>query len=136
MRQAVEALAADGEAPVETFLRLADAADGQVMFTLRVFNPSLEALETFLGSEFVLPSLGDTGAHVGQIMDAGRTSFVLSRGVRDAHLYTPGEAIRRMTDRPGSSGYAAAVRTGTASIAGGLVSNVCLILGVAGADSL
>ncbi|NNE74657.1 MAG: amidohydrolase family protein [Acidimicrobiales bacterium] len=91
---------AAGESPVECFLRLADEADGRVLFTLRIFNPSIEALEVLLGSEFVLPSLGDAGAHVGQIMDAGWTSFVLSHWVRTKHVYTEAEAIRRMTAEP------------------------------------
>ncbi len=59
----------------------------RALFTLSVFNPSVEALETFLGSDFVLPSLGDAGAHVGQVMDAGWTSFVLPHWVRDAPVH-------------------------------------------------
>jgi N-acyl-D-aspartate/D-glutamate deacylase len=92
--------AAAGESPAETFLRLNDESDGRAMFTLRIFNPNLEGLEVLMGSEFVLPSLGDAGAHVGQIMDAGWPSFVFSHWVREAGLFEPGEAVRRLTSEP------------------------------------
>jgi len=45
----------------------------------------------------VLPGLGDAGAHVSQIMDAGWPSFMLAHWVREAQHMSMGEAIRRMT---------------------------------------
>jgi N-acyl-D-aspartate/D-glutamate deacylase len=44
--------------------------------------------------------LGDAGAHVGQVMDSGWCSFVLSHWVRERRLFTPEEAVRRMTSAP------------------------------------
>jgi N-acyl-D-aspartate/D-glutamate deacylase len=92
--------AAAGEHWVETFLRLSRETDGKALFTFRMFNLSHEALRDLLTSEHMFPILGDAGAHVSQIMDAGWASFVLSHWVREEGLFSIGEAIRRMTSGP------------------------------------
>ena len=97
----LQALAdAAGEHPVETFLRLSDKSDGRALFTVRFFNQNLEALRRVLSHEFVMPGLGDAGAHVSQIMDAGWSTFVLSHWGRDEELYSLEEAVRRITSAP------------------------------------
>ena len=65
-----------------------------------MFNESIDALADFFCSERAFPCLGDAGAHVSQIMDAGWPSFVLSYWVRERGLYTIGEAIRRLSSGP------------------------------------
>ena len=92
--------AAAGEHWVETFLRLSDETDGRALFNLRMFNQSLKELGDLFKSEHIFPSLGDAGAHVSQIMDAGWPSFVLSHWIRDAGLYTLEEGVRRLTSGP------------------------------------
>ena len=97
----VEAQAsAAGEHWVETFLRLSDETDGKALFNLRMFNQSLKELGDLFKSEHIFPSLGDAGAHVSQIMDAGWPSFVLSHWIRDAGLYSLEEGVRRLTSGP------------------------------------
>ncbi len=97
----LEAMAsAAGEHWSETFLRLSRESSGRALFTFRMFNQSLDALADLLRSERAFPSLGDAGAHVSQIMDAGWASFVLSYWVRERGLYSMGEAIRRLTSAP------------------------------------
>ena len=91
---------AAGEHWSETFLRLSRESRGKALFTFRMFNQSLDALRDLLASERMFPILGDAGAHVSQIMDAGWASFVLSHWVREAGLFSMGEAIRRMTSGP------------------------------------
>ena len=91
---------AAGEQPVETFLRMCRESRGRALFTMRVFNQNLAALADLISGDHVLPGLGDAGAHVGQIMDSGWPSFVLSYWVREVGLYSVGEAIRRMTSAP------------------------------------
>ena len=91
---------AAGEHWSETFLRLSLETDGRALFNLRMFNRNLKALGDLFRNEHILPSLGDAGAHVSQIMDAGWTSFILSYWVREAGLYSIGEAVRRMTSGP------------------------------------
>ncbi len=91
---------AAGEHWVETFLRLSDESDGRALFNLRMFNQSLKELGDLFKSEHIFPSLGDAGAHVSQIMDAGWPSFILSYWIRETGLYTLGEGIRRLTSGP------------------------------------
>ena len=91
---------AAGEHWVETFLRLSDETEGRALFNLRMFNQSLKELGDLFRSEHIFPSLGDAGAHVSQIMDAGWPSFVLSHWIRDAGLYSLAEGIRRLTSGP------------------------------------
>ena len=86
--------------PVETFLRLSRETQGRALFLMRAFNPNLRAVADLISKGDVLPGLGDAGAHVGQVMDAGWCSFVLSHWVRDTELFTPEEAVRRMTSAP------------------------------------
>ena len=94
------AAAAAGEHWVETFLRISDETDGKALFNLRMFNQSLKELGDLFKSEHIFPSLGDAGAHVSQIMDAGWPSFVLSHWIRDAGLYSLEEGVRRLTSGP------------------------------------
>ena len=70
------------------------------MFTARVLNPSLEALGKALESPNCLPGLGDAGAHVGQIMDAGWTTFVLAYWHRQVGHYSLAQAVNRITAAP------------------------------------
>jgi N-acyl-D-amino-acid deacylase len=99
--QSLQVLAdANGESPAESFLRLSRESRGKALFTFRVFNPNPRALADLISGENVLPGLGDAGAHVGQIMDSGWCSFVLSHWVRDVGLYSLPEAVRRMTTAP------------------------------------
>ena len=92
--------AAAGEEPVETWLRISRETRGKALFTVRFFNPNLKAVAELISGDHVLPGLGDAGAHVGQVMDSGWCSFVLSHWVRDQGLFTVQEAVRRMTTAP------------------------------------
>ena len=86
-----------GEHWSETFLKLSRNTEGRALFTLRLFSANLPGLSKLIRNENVLPGLGDAGAHVSQIMDAGWPSFMLSHWVRQEAHFTMGEAIRRMT---------------------------------------
>ncbi len=100
-RQSLQAIAdAAGETAAETFLRISRETNGNALFVIRFFNPNVEALADFLAMDWIMPGLGDAGAHVGQVMDAGWATFTLSHWVREAGLYTLPEAIRRMTAAP------------------------------------
>ena len=88
------------EHPAETFLRMALESDGRALFTLRSFNKNLKAVAHLLSSDHCFPGLGDAGAHVSQVMDAGWATFVLSHWCRDTGLYSVGEAVRRVSSAP------------------------------------
>lgn len=99
--ESLSAMAKDaGEHIVETYLRLARSSAGKALFTIRFFNQNIDSLAKTLASEFCLPGLGDAGAHVSQIMDAGWSTFVLSHWYRTAGLYSLEEAVRRITSAP------------------------------------
>jgi len=91
---------ARGEHWAETFLRMARETKGKALFTLRMFNPNLDALAHMFRSPHCFPSLGDAGAHVTQVMDAGWATFILSHWVRETGFFSMSEAIKRMTLMP------------------------------------
>ncbi len=91
---------ARGEHWAETFLRISRETQGKALFTLRMFNPNIDALAHMFKSDHCFPSLGDSGAHVSQVMDAGWATFMLSYWVRQRGFFTMGEAIQRMTSMP------------------------------------
>ena len=99
--QSVKAICeARGESFVEAFIRLSRESAGRGLFTVRIFNKDLDELGELIKSRHVFPCLGDAGAHVSQIMDAGWPSFVISHWIRDRGLYSLGEGIRRLTSGP------------------------------------
>lgn len=88
---------AAGEHPAETWLRYMLESDGEAFFHIRFFNTDLKALLPFLQEDYVLPGIGDAGAHVSQIMDSGWTSFMLAHWVRDQQQFSLQEAVRKLT---------------------------------------
>ena len=97
----LESLAsAANEHPAETFIRMARESNGKALFHVRSFNVNLEALEKIFTSDWVLPGLGDAGAHVSQISDAGWATFMLSHWYRDKGIFSLPEAVHRLTSAP------------------------------------
>jgi N-acyl-D-aspartate/D-glutamate deacylase len=68
-------------------------------FHMPFFNMRLDAVETLMNRDWVVPGLGDAGAHVSVIMDSGWPSFFLSHWVRDEKKIELPVAIHRMTAR-------------------------------------
>jgi N-acyl-D-aspartate/D-glutamate deacylase len=90
---------AAGEHCAETWLRVMLESAGAAVFHLPFFNMDFDAVEALMDREWVVPGLGDAGAHVGQIMDSGWPSFLLSHWVRDEGKISLTEAVHRMTGR-------------------------------------
>ena len=86
-----------GEHPAETWLRVMLESDGEAVFHRPFFNMHFDAVESLMARDWVVPGLGDAGAHVSQIMDSGWSSFLLSHWVRDEGRIALAEAVRRMT---------------------------------------
>ncbi|HIG43737.1 MAG: amidohydrolase family protein [bacterium] len=89
-----------GEHWSETFLRLSKETNGRGLFNFRMFSASFKEQGDLFKSSNIFPGLGDAGAHVSQIMDAGWSSFVLSHWYRETGYYTLGQAIQKMTSGP------------------------------------
>ena len=88
---------AAGKHPLELWLEKMLETNGEALFHVRFFNNNLETLKGFLKADWILPGIGDAGAHVSQIMDSGWTSFLLAHWVRERGLFSIEEAVRRMT---------------------------------------
>ena len=88
---------AAGKHPLELWLEKMLETNGEALFHVRFFNNNLETLKGFLKADWILPGIGDAGAHVSQIMDSGWTSFLLAHWVRERGLFPIEEAVRRMT---------------------------------------
>ncbi|HPG25968.1 MAG: amidohydrolase family protein [Spirochaetaceae bacterium] len=89
-----------GETKAATFLRMSRESRGRALFVLRMFNPNLRAVADLISRGDVFPGLSDAGAHVGQVMDGGVSTFVLSHWVRDEGLFPIEEAVRRLSSAP------------------------------------
>ena len=99
--QSLLALAkAAGEHPAETWIRYQLDSNGRGIFHIRFFNLDLESLPGFLKADWMLPGIGDAGAHVSFISDAGWPTFVLSYWHRDRGEFTLEESIQMMTSGP------------------------------------
>jgi N-acyl-D-aspartate/D-glutamate deacylase len=86
---------------VEMFLRLSRETKGKALFNFRLFCPNLDELgDLFKGTAHVLPSLGDAGAHVSQIIDADWATFVLKHWIKEKKVYSLADGIRRITSDP------------------------------------
>ena len=100
--QSVKTMAEEaGEHWVDTILRLSRETGGKALFNWHMFQKSMTELkDLFTKSNHIFPSLGDAGAHVSQIMDAGWSTFILSYWHRQTGTFTMGEAIQKMTSGP------------------------------------
>jgi N-acyl-D-aspartate/D-glutamate deacylase len=86
---------------VEMFLRLSRETNGRALFNFRLFCPNLDELgDLFKSTKNVLPSLGDAGAHVSQIIDADWATFVLKHWIKEKQVYSLTEGVRRITSDP------------------------------------
>jgi N-acyl-D-aspartate/D-glutamate deacylase len=92
-----ELAAAEGEHPVETWLRLQLQSDGLGLFHVRFVNEDLSVLPDYLNCDWIVPGVGDAGAHVSLVMDAGWTSFFLSHWHRDTGIFSIEQAIHMLT---------------------------------------
>ena len=88
---------AAGENPAETWLRFMLESEGEALFHVRFGNHDYQAMEEFLKNDWILPSLGDTGAHLTQIIDAGWATFMLAHWHREKGTFTLAETIRMLT---------------------------------------
>jgi N-acyl-D-amino-acid deacylase len=88
---------AAGEHVAETFVRLTRETRGKALFNFPFLNQRMDAVEDLLTHPSVVLGLGDSGAHVGLIMDAGLPTWFLSHWVRDREVFTLEQGVRRLT---------------------------------------
>jgi N-acyl-D-aspartate/D-glutamate deacylase len=86
-----------GESIAAAFIRISRETRGRALFNFPFLNQRMDAVEELLDHPRMAIGLGDSGAHVGLIMDASLPSWFLLHWVRDRGKYTIEDAIRRMT---------------------------------------
>jgi N-acyl-D-aspartate/D-glutamate deacylase len=91
---------AQGKDGVDTFLDLTLADDLELEFTMTSFNTRVERMTELLNNSSILIGLGDGGAHVDMLCDAGYPTYLLGTWVRERGVMTLEEAVRRLTSDP------------------------------------
>ena len=101
-RRSVKEMAEEaGEHWAETLLRLSRETQGRALFNWHMFQKDMDELKDLLTkSSHIYPGLGDAGAHVSQIMDAGWSTFILSYWHRETGTFSIEQAVEKMTSGP------------------------------------
>jgi N-acyl-D-aspartate/D-glutamate deacylase len=86
-----------GESIPEAFVRISRETGGTALFNYPFLNQRMDAVAEMLDNPRVAIGLGDSGAHVGLIMDASLPTWFLLHWVRDLRKYRVEDAIRRLT---------------------------------------
>jgi N-acyl-D-aspartate/D-glutamate deacylase len=89
-----------GVSPAEAFLVLSLEREGKALFNYPFLNPQFDAVEKMLDHPQVVIGLGDSGAHVGQIMDSSLPTYFLKYWVQERQHFTIEQAIRKLTLDP------------------------------------
>jgi N-acyl-D-aspartate/D-glutamate deacylase len=89
-----------GKDGVDAFLDLTLADDLQAQFTMTSYNTRVDRMAELLNDRSILLGLGDAGAHVDMLCDAGYPTYLLGTWVRERQVLTLEEAVRRLTSDP------------------------------------
>ena len=88
-----------GKDPVDVYVERLIASEGKEMWNLWAFGGSLENQWSYMRLPYVVPMLGDAGAHVGQFTDADSPTFLLGELTRDRGVYSLQEAVHRISGK-------------------------------------
>ncbi|MCY3859012.1 MAG: amidohydrolase family protein [Gammaproteobacteria bacterium] len=88
-----------GKDPVEIYVDRLIESDGKELWNLWAFGGALENQWNYMRLPYVIPMLGDAGAHVGQFTDADSPTFLLGELTRDRGVYTLQEAVHRISGK-------------------------------------
>jgi N-acyl-D-amino-acid deacylase len=89
-----------GKDSVDAFLDLVLADDLNVELTMASWNTRDDRMRELLNNRAVLMALGDGGAHVDMLCDAGYPTFLLGTWVREKEAITLEEGVRKLTSDP------------------------------------
>jgi N-acyl-D-amino-acid deacylase len=99
-KRSLQQLADDsGKDPVEIYVERLLESEGREFWNMWAFGGALENQWKYMQLPYVVPMLGDAGAHVGQFTDADSPTFLLAELTRDRGVYTLEEAIHRITGK-------------------------------------
>ena len=90
---------AAGKYPVEVYVERLLESEGKELWNLWAFGGNLQNQWNYMRLPYVVPMLGDAGAHVGQFTDADSPTFLLSELTRKHNVYSLEEAVHRITGK-------------------------------------
>ena len=86
-----------GVSVVDAFIDLSLETEGRCVCYYAFLNQRIDPIEAMMRQPVVAMGLADSGAHVGQIMDASQPTWLLSYWVRERNFLTLEDAVRRWT---------------------------------------
>ncbi|MBI1394627.1 MAG: amidohydrolase family protein [Betaproteobacteria bacterium] len=89
-----------GKDGVDAFLDLTLADDLALEFTMTSFNTRVDRMAELLNNPAILIGLGDGGAHVDMLCDAGYPTYLLGTWVRERGVLSLEHAVQRLTSDP------------------------------------
>jgi N-acyl-D-amino-acid deacylase len=89
-----------GVDPSDAFLDLTIEDDLDIEFVLAQFNVNVDLVKDNLVDPNVLIALGDGGAHVDMLCDAGYPTYLLGTWVRERQIMSLEQAVARLTAQP------------------------------------
>ncbi len=99
-RTVADVAAERGVDPIDAFLDLTIEDDLDIEFVLAQFNVNVELVKDNLVDPNVLIALGDGGAHVDMLCDAGYPTYLLGTWVRERQIMSLEQAVARLTAQP------------------------------------
>jgi len=100
-RKSIAEVAAMGNRDeVDAFLDLVLADNLQVEFTISSWNTREDRMRELLNNKSILMALGDGGAHVDMLCDAGYPTYLLGTWVREKEALSLEEGVRKLTSDP------------------------------------
>jgi N-acyl-D-amino-acid deacylase len=89
-----------GKDGVDAFLDLVLADNLDCELTMASWNTREDRMKELLNNKSILMALGDGGAHVDMLCDAGYPTYLLGTWVREKQVLTLEEGVRRLTSDP------------------------------------
>lgn len=86
--------------PVDTFLDLALQDELRALFTMVSFNTRVDRMTELLNRPEILVGLGDAGAHLDMLCDAGYPTYLLGTWVRERGALSMERAVAMLTSEP------------------------------------
>ena len=99
-RTVAEIAAEQGKDGVDAMLDLVLLDELETELTMQSFNTRADRMAELLNNRDILLGLGDGGAHLDMLCDAGYPTYVLGTWVRERKALSLEEAVRRMTSDP------------------------------------
>ncbi|MBV8392748.1 MAG: amidohydrolase family protein, partial [Alphaproteobacteria bacterium] len=89
-----------GKDGVDAFLDLVLADNIECELTMASWNTREDRMRELLNDKSILMALGDGGAHVDMLCDAGYPTYLLGTWVREKEAITLEEGVRKLTSDP------------------------------------